>query len=195
MKAVIYGRNQFEKAFPLVAAMAKPPFELGRAMMVEENVPVIVGVGQFVERLDDPDYKGISSADIAAAASRAALEDSGAAAAVAPRIAVVGGIRTFEDSSPRPTPFGKPDKYTLAVARRLGLAPKIAILEAAGGNSPLSLLEDVAERIRAGATEAALIFGSEAISSTRHLAKIAKSATGRRPTKARRKTTAAASRG
>ncbi|MCK9540716.1 MAG: enoyl-CoA hydratase-related protein, partial [Novosphingobium sp.] len=140
-------------------------------MMEESDVPVIVGVGQFVERLDDPAYRGLSPADIAAEAARAAIADTGAAEAVAPKIGIVGGIRTFEDSSPMPAPFGKPDKYTLAIARRLGLTPHTAILEKAGGNSPLSLLADVAERVRAGKSEAALIVGSEAISSVRHLSK------------------------
>jgi len=140
-------------------------------MMTDSGVPVIVGVGQFVERLDDPAYKGMSPADIAAAAARAALDDSGAAAAILPKIRIVGGIRTFEDSTPIPAPLGKADKYTLAVAKRLGITPDAAILEKASGTSPLSLFADVAERIRAGKAEAGLIFGSEAISSVRHLAK------------------------
>ena len=139
--------------------------------MTDSVVPVIVGVGQFVERLDDPAYKGMSPADIAAAAARVALDDSGAGAAVLPKIRIIGGIRTFEDSTPIPAPLGKADKYTLAVAKRLGITPDTAILEKASGTSPLSLFADVAERIRAGKAEAGLIFGSEAISSVRHLAK------------------------
>jgi acetyl-CoA C-acetyltransferase len=139
--------------------------------MSDADVPVIVGVGQFVERLDDPDYRGLSAADIAAEAGRAALADAGASTALEPLVGVVSGIRTFEDSTPAPAPFGKPDKYTLAVARRLGLTPHTAILEKAGGNSPLVALADMAERILSGATEAALIFGSEAISTVRHLTK------------------------
>jgi acetyl-CoA C-acetyltransferase len=137
-----------------------------------KDMPVIVGVGQFTERLDDPGYRGLSPAEIAAEAGRAALADCGAGAAVACRIGIVGGIRTFEDSTPIPAPFGKPDKYPLAVAKRLGLTPHTAILDKAGGNSPLSMLAEVGERIRAGNAEAALIFGSEAISTVRHLSKI-----------------------
>lgn len=139
--------------------------------MSEIDVPVIVGVGQFVERLDDPGYRGLAPADIAAQAGRAALDDAGGRTALQPMIGVVAGIRTFEDSTPGPAPFGKPDKYTLAVARRLGLSPRIAILEKAGGNSPLSALADMAERIMADETQAALIVGSEAISTIRHLTK------------------------
>lgn len=139
--------------------------------MIEDNVPVIVGVGQFVERLDDPDYRGLSPVDIAAAAARAALADAGAAVPLADRIAIVGAIRTFEDSVPKGHPFGKAEKYPLAIADRLGITAHTAILEKAGGNTPVTLLVDVIERLRAGQGEAALIVGSEAISSVRHLTK------------------------
>ena len=44
-------------------------------------------------------------------------------------------------------------------------------MEKAGGNTPLTLLLDVAERLRAGEGEAALIVGSEAISTVRYLTK------------------------
>ncbi|MET0180372.1 MAG: enoyl-CoA hydratase-related protein, partial [Novosphingobium sp.] len=139
--------------------------------MADDDVPVIVGVGQFVERLDDPDYRGLSPADIAAAAGRAALADTSARVPLEPSIGIVNAIRTFEDSTPAPAPFGKPDKYPLAVARRLGLNPHTVVLEKAGGNSPLAALAEVAEQIRAGKSEAALVFGSEAISTVRHLSK------------------------
>lgn len=139
--------------------------------MSQDDVPVIVGVGQFVERLDDPGYRGLSPADIAAAAAKAAIADAAASRALEPEIGIVGGIRTFEDSTPVPAPFGKAEKYALAVASRLDIHPHRAILEKAGGNSPLSLLVEVAERIRAGESTAALIFGSEAISTVRHLRK------------------------
>lgn len=136
--------------------------------MVSGSTPIIVGVGQFVERLDSADYQGLSPADIAARAAEAALADAGAL----PREAIeaVGGVRTFEDSSPAlGGPFGKPDKYALAVAKRLGIMPKLAILEKGGGQSPLTIIMDLAERIRACTVRAAVAFGSEAISTMRHL--------------------------
>jgi acetyl-CoA C-acetyltransferase len=139
----------------------------GAAM--EETAPVIVGVGQFVERLDDPAYRGLSPVELAAEAGRAAIADAGGDGTLAARIAIVGAIRTFEDSVPSGAPFGKADKYPLAVASRLGISPQKAILEKAGGNTPLTLLLDVAERLRAGDGTAALIVGSEAISTVRHL--------------------------
>lgn len=44
--------------------------------MIEASTPVIVGVGQFTERLDDTHYRGLSAAEIAAEASRVAFNDA-----------------------------------------------------------------------------------------------------------------------
>ena len=138
-------------------------------MPLSENIPVIVGVGQFVERVDSPGYVGLSFADLAAAAAREALADTQAGAAVAAQVQAVGSIRTFEESGAMQVPFGRADKLPLAVARRLGIKPEVAILEKVGGQSPLALLADLGKRIATGAVSAALMFGSEAISTVRHL--------------------------
>ncbi|MFA9200287.1 MAG: hypothetical protein ACEQR8_03740 [Cypionkella sp.] len=135
-----------------------------------DATPVIVGVGQCVERIGEPDYQGRSAAGLAAWAAERALADAGAARELRPSIEVVSAIRTFEDSGAAPSPFGKPDKFPLAVARRLGIAPRHAILEAVGGQSPVTALVEMAERVARGETAAALVFGAEAISSARHLA-------------------------
>lgn len=134
--------------------------------MVSGNTPIIVGVGQFTERLDDPAYAALAPADIAARACEAAIADAGA-----PREAIdlLGAVRTFEDSRAGPGPFGKPNKFPLAIARRLGIEPELAILEKAGGQSPLTIIADLAEHLRRGEGRAALAFGSEAISTVRHL--------------------------
>ena len=136
--------------------------------MVSEQVPVIVGVGQFVERIGEPDYRARSPADLAAEAVRAAIDDAGGEQVLAV-IDAVGAVRTFEDSTSAPSAFGKPDKFPLAVARRVGILPRQAILEKAGGQSPLTLLATFAERIAKGEIQAAVIFGAEAISTVRHL--------------------------
>ena len=39
-------------------------------MPVDPHTPVIVGVGQFTERIEDPSYRGMSSVDLATAATR-----------------------------------------------------------------------------------------------------------------------------
>jgi len=137
--------------------------------MTANRIPVIVGVGQVVERIGEPDWRGLSAADLAAAAATRAIDDARATQDLRPLIEVVSAIRTFEDSGAAPTPFGKPDKFPLAVARRLGIAPKLAILEAVGGQSPVTALVEMAERIARGEIAAGLVFGAEAISTTRHL--------------------------
>lgn len=134
-----------------------------------DSTPVIVGVGQVVERIGESGWQGLSAADLAAAAADRALADAGAARDLKPLVDVVSAIRTFEDSGAAPSPFGKPDKFPLAVARRVGLTPKHAILEAVGGQSPVTALVEMAERIARGEIEAGMVFGGEAISNTRHL--------------------------
>ncbi|MGV3510823.1 MAG: acetyl-CoA acetyltransferase [Novosphingobium sp.] len=139
-------------------------------MQIAETTPVIVGVGQFVERIDSVRYAGLSFADLAAEAARAALVNTGQSNAVCAQVKIVGSVRTFEESGAMQVPFGRADKLPLAVARRLGIVPQTAILEKVGGQSPLALLADVGDRIAAGESGAALIFGSEAISTVRFLA-------------------------
>ncbi len=43
-------------------------------MSVDPRMPVIVGVGQFTERIDDPHYRGMSAVELATEAARAVLE-------------------------------------------------------------------------------------------------------------------------
>jgi acetyl-CoA C-acetyltransferase len=136
---------------------------------MDGNTPVIVGVGQVVERIGEPEWRGRSAANLAAWAAERAIADAGATQDLRPLIEVVSAIRTFEDSGAAPSPFGKPDKLPLAVARRVGLVPKHAILEAVGGQSPVTALVEIAERIARGETGAGLVLGAEAISNTRHL--------------------------
>jgi acetyl-CoA C-acetyltransferase len=136
---------------------------------MSDSTPVIVGVGQFVERIDAPDYAGLSFAELSARAAMAALGDTGASSAVIPFVKAVGAIRTFEESGAMQVPFGRAERMPLAVARRLGIVPSVAILEKVGGQSPLALLADLGGRIAGGEVPAALMFGSEAISTVRHL--------------------------
>ncbi|WP_226015818.1 acetyl-CoA acetyltransferase [Novosphingobium sp. FKTRR1] len=138
-------------------------------MTISDRTPVIVGVGQSVERIEAADYQGVSAAELAARAADAALADSGVAEIARGLVKIVGAVRTFEDSNAAPSPFGKPDKFPLAIARRLGITPSRAVLEKVGGQSPVTILAEMGDRILAGESEAALVFGAEAISSTRYL--------------------------
>ncbi|WP_372666040.1 acetyl-CoA acetyltransferase [Amycolatopsis kentuckyensis] len=139
---------------------------------LDPRTPVLVGAGQFAERLDDPGYRRLSAVDLAAEAVRAALADTGAdPATVAAAVDTVGGIRQFENSTPiASAPLGRSDNYPRSVAGRVGAAPARAILDVAGGQSPQHLVTEFAAAIAAGEIEVALVFGSEAISTVQHLA-------------------------
>ena len=131
--------------------------------MVDPRTPVLVGVGQFTERIDDPDYRGMSAVDLATEAARAALADTGAdVAAVARAIEVFVGLRQFEICTPfADPPLGASDNYVRSVAQRIGADPVRAILEPIGGNGSQKVVTEFAAAIAAGEIEAALVLGSE----------------------------------
>jgi acetyl-CoA C-acetyltransferase len=136
---------------------------------VDDNTPVIIGVGEASERIDAPGYEALSPADLAGRAAAAAVADAGAAG-LASQIQVIAAIRQFEVSGPRAAaPFGKADNFPRAVARRIGADPARAILEPVGGQGPQHLVNEFAQAIGAGETDLVLLCGSEAISTVRHL--------------------------
>jgi len=137
---------------------------------LDGNTPVIIGVGEASERIDATDYAALSPAALAALAAQAALDDARAASPIAPAVEVMAAIRQFEVSGPRAVaPFGKADNFPRAVARRIGADPARAILEPVGGQGPQHLVNEFAQAIGRGEMGVALIFGSEAISTVRHL--------------------------
>lgn len=132
-------------------------------MPVNPRTPVLVGVGQFTERIDDPDYRGMSAVDLATEAARAALADTGAdVAAVAKAIEVFAGLRQFEICTPfSDPPLGASDNYVRSVAQRVGADPARAVLESIGGNGSQKVVTEFASEIAAGDIEVALVLGSE----------------------------------
>jgi acetyl-CoA C-acetyltransferase len=139
---------------------------------LDPRTPVLVGVGQSSERIDDPGYRGLSAVELAAEAAAKALADAHAdTMAIGAAIDTVAGVRQFEISTPGArAPLGKSDNYPRSVARRIGADPGRAVLEVSGGQSPQHLVTEMAATIARGSAEVALVFGSEAISTTRHLA-------------------------
>jgi acetyl-CoA C-acetyltransferase len=141
---------------------------------LDPRTPVLVGVGQASERVDDPGYRALPAVELGAAAAREALADTAAGVApgaVATAIDVVAGVRQFEMSSPRASaPLGRSDNYPRSVARRLGADPARAVLEVTGGQAPQHLVTEFAGAIAAGECSAVLLVGSEAISTVRRLA-------------------------
>ncbi|WP_439817376.1 acetyl-CoA acetyltransferase [Zavarzinia sp. CC-PAN008] len=137
-----------------------------------DRTPVIIGVGEASETIGSPAYKALSPADLAGLAARTAVADTGAdAARVAAAIDTIATIPQFEASGPNVVaPFGKSNNFPRSVAKRIGANPARAIQEVVGGQGPQHLLSELAERIAAGEIDAALIAGSEAISTARDLA-------------------------
>ncbi|MBB2990959.1 acetyl-CoA C-acetyltransferase [Mycolicibacterium iranicum] len=131
-------------------------------MAIDPRTPVIVGVGQFTERIDDPTYRGMSAVDLATAAVQAALADTGAdPAAVATAVDTVFGLRQFEISGPMPAVLGKSDNYPRSVMNRLGGDPARVVLEPVGGQSPQKLVTEAGTLIAGGDADVVMIMGSE----------------------------------
>lgn len=138
-------------------------------MSLDDRTPVIVGVGQVSERLDDADYSAASPAELAGRAARAACEDTGVGGLGA-HIDVIAGIRQFEISRPTAVaPFGRSDNLPRAIGRRVGADPRRALMEITGGHAPQKLVNELAHSIAAGDAGMVLLAGAEAISTVRHL--------------------------
>lgn len=139
--------------------------------MIADNTPVIIGVGQYSERVGQPGYEALSYMDLAGRALVNAIDDSQATGAVAVAIDTLACIRQFEISrADRDPPFGGPDNRPRAIAKRVGANPARAILSTTGGQTNQQLLGEFASEIAAGKSEVAVIVGSEAISTALALA-------------------------
>lgn len=137
---------------------------------IDPRTPVIIGVGQFTERVDAPDYKGLPPYAIAARAAKAAFADALSLQALGPHVDAIATTRTFEDAASGPGPFGRSDNYPRSIAKQLGINPRLAIWETSSGDSPQRLVNEFCQRIATGELKMALLAGGEAISSMRKLA-------------------------
>ncbi len=136
-------------------------------MSLEPTTPVLIGVGQFSERLEDPAYAALPPADLAARAATAALTD---ARVPAERIDVLAATRQFYESIPGLAPaFGQSTNLPRSIAARIGADPGRAVYEVSGGQSPQSLVTEVAGEIAAGRARVALVVGAEALSTMTEL--------------------------
>ncbi len=132
--------------------------------------PILVGVGQYTDRIEDPEYRALSVVELGAEAARRALNDALALDQLAPQIDVVAGVRQFETSTPDAVAaFGRSNNFPRSVMQRLGQQPQRAVLEVGGGQSPQHLVNEFAEAIAAGEAQLVLLVGAEAISTQRHL--------------------------
>ena len=110
--------------------------------------PVIVGVGQFTERIDDPRLPGMSSVELATRRAGRASPTTGADVDLrgpgdrgVRRAAAVRDLHALQ-----PTPLGASDNYVRSVAQRVGADPARAVLEPIGGNGPQKVVTEFAGR-------------------------------------------------
>jgi acetyl-CoA C-acetyltransferase len=128
--------------------------------MTNPRQPVLVGVGQVVDRTSDPAVLPASPLALLEAAAQRALADAGAAAASIDTIALVP---TFSDSSPfYKCPFGGSRNLPRSLGNRLGAAARSHIYGPVGGSTPQMLVSCMADEIAAGARDYVLLGGVEA---------------------------------
>ena len=138
---------------------------------IPDNTPVIIGVGQYSERVDEPTYEALSYMDLAGRALAAAIADTSATAPVAGAIDTLAAIRAFEMSRPgKGPPFGAPDNVPGALAKRVGACPERLILSPTGGQTNQQYVGEFAAEIISGKSQCAVIVGSEVISTALALA-------------------------
>src|SRR6478735_4351933 len=127
-------------------------------MPIDPRTPVIVGVGQAVQRAVDPST-AVEPVDLLGDAARVALDDVGAAL----RIDTVAVAEIIS--------WRYPDPGAL-LARRLGIEPRTTILTTTGGNSPQMLVNRLGAAILAGEHDAVLVGGVECMYSRRRARRI-----------------------
>jgi acetyl-CoA C-acetyltransferase len=138
------------------------------------GTPVLVGIGQFSERLGDSTYEGLTPVAIAARAAEYALTDAGIPAA---DIDVLACTRQFDESFPGlPSILGRPDNFPRAVANRLDANPAGCIYAVTGGQSPQALVTEFAGAVAKGEAKVVLLIAAEAASTV-----LAKSSDADRP--------------
>lgn len=133
---------------------------------LSDNTPIIIGAGQYVERLHPLSRPPFSAPmQLAATAGQAALNDAGVTAADIDTIAV---IQLFSDAAKAwASPFGGSNNPPESVARRIGATPVQRIYSNSGGTEPLQIMMELLQGIARGETKLALLTGAEAIANQR----------------------------
>ena len=129
--------------------------------MSASTVPAIVGIGQTIDRPDDP-RRGKEPLALMEDAARRAVDDAGGGAALWRAIDTVAVVtNVFHD-------YG--DTASM-LCERLGLSPARRLLTTWGGNTPQALLNHLCDEITAGRSQAALLVGGEAFHTMKALGK------------------------
>ena len=137
--------------------------------MTDPRTPVLVGVGQVVQKEKDP-LKAKDPASLMADAARLALGDTGVAA-LEGKLDTVTCTRFVIDSpgTRGGLPINQYANLPLSLANRIGAKPANTCYGPTGGNSPQLLVNYTAERIAEGDQEIVLLAGVECFGSFQKL--------------------------
>lgn len=133
--------------------------DVSAVVPIKSTRPVVLGVGQVIDRPDDP-TRGREPLALMADAARLALADAGIAAAdVVDTLAVVTNVfHDYRDTA-------------RMLAARLDAHPRTLVLSTWGGNTPVALFGHLCDEIAAGRAEVAVLVGAEAIATLQALQK------------------------
>ncbi|WP_108811712.1 hypothetical protein [Sphingorhabdus sp. Alg231-15] len=138
----------------------------------DRQAPVLIGVGEASGHslkqalgLEWP-----SPVDLASAAAKAALADSGVAEKLSASIDCLLATRLFHDSGVQHA-YGSPDNFPDAIAQAAGLKPAQLIYGDVGGQSPQKHINELAIQLHQGTIKAALLCGAESIGTVKRAKK------------------------
>ncbi len=134
----------------------------------DHTAPVIVGVGEASGQSLGADWP--SPTELAGAAIKTALADSGQAGGLAQAVDCLAAIRLIEDSGV-PLGVGSPDNVPEAYANAAALNPAKLIYSDIGGQSPQAMVNELAGALKRGEINAAVIAGAEAMASAKRARK------------------------
>lgn len=118
-------------------------------MAVDPRTPVIVGVGQHLQRVDDP-LQALAPAPFIAEAVRAAVSDAGLTS-----VPAADSVRVVSFLSWR---YRDPARF---IAAELGIDPRETVATTMGGNTPQSLINATALEIQNGSADIVILCGGE----------------------------------
>lgn len=133
---------------------------------VNDNTPIMIGVGQVVER----EAGDTSPMQLAIQASQRALADTGSNAQdIAAHIDTVCVTKLFSDMGRLwDCKWGRSNNPPQSIAAGIGATPRDRIYTETGGNQPQSRLIEFAADIASGKRSLVLYAGSEALKNQRH---------------------------